>query len=354
MKARRILYFLVILQFWGLGCFAQTTRYLFIGAQTNVTLAPGLYDITVYGAQGGDYPGMYASASGGLGAEMEGEFDFTAATTLSLLVGGAGEVAGTYDGAGGGGGSWVVDGTLPLVTAGGGGGAADAYAYYGPDGGNGSTGVNGGNGGSGLDGGGGPGGSGGSGGDGDANSGGGGGGGYSDSGSNGGDGDWRDGGNGGGGYLGGAAGGGGYYENGNAGQGGYGGGGGGDEGGGGGGGYSGGGGGGQLSGGGGGGSWIDSSAVADLTEISGVASPDDFPNGEIIITAAQPPLCISETNNTLSVYWPAVPGWSLQQNTNLANPTGWTASGGVNTVNSTNYLNMAAPTGSLFFRLQAQ
>jgi hypothetical protein len=37
-------------------------------------------------------------------------------------------------------------------------------------------------------------------------------------------------------------------------------------------------------GGGGGGSVIDSSATMFMTEVSGVASPDDSPNGEIIIT----------------------------------------------------------------------
>jgi hypothetical protein len=98
----------------------------------------------------------------------------------------------------------------------------------------------------------------------------------------------------------------------------------------------------------------NSSAIAVLTEISGVTSPDDYPNGEIIITAVHPPLWISGSGGTVSVYWPALSGWSLQQNTDLANPPGWTASSGVNTVNGTNYLNITAPTGNLFFRLQVQ
>jgi len=66
--------------------------------------------------------------------------------------------------------------------------------------------------------------------------------------------------------------------------------------GGGGGGYSGGGGGnvydGYAGAGGGGGSIIDSSAIADLAEVSGVASPDDATNGEVIITAVPTPLAI--------------------------------------------------------------
>jgi len=95
-------------------------------------------------------------------------------------------------------------------------------------------------------------------------------------------------------------------------------------------------------------------AIANLTEISGVASPDGSPNGEIIITPVHPSLSISQSGNTLSVYWPALPGWSLQQNTNLSNPSGWTPSDGVSALNGTNYLNTNAPIGILFFRLQGQ
>ena len=58
--------------------------------------------------------------------------------------------------------------------------------------------------------------------------------------------------------------------------------------GGGGGGY-GGGGGACYGGGGGGGSIIDASAITNLTEVSGIASPDDSPNGEIIIAAVSAP-----------------------------------------------------------------
>jgi hypothetical protein len=60
--------------------------------------------------------------------------------------------------------------------------------------------------------------------------------------------------------------------------------------GGGGGGYGGGGGGTQYNGGGGGGgSLIDTSAIMELADISGVASPDDSPDGEIMITAVPEP-----------------------------------------------------------------
>jgi hypothetical protein len=237
----------------------QASQYLFTGSETTVTLNPGLYNITAYGAQGG---GCYQNL-GGLGAEMEGEFDFTTVTTLTLLVGGVGGTgSGQFgSGGGGGGGSFVANGTSPVVVAGGGGGGGAASSNAG------NTGTSGGSGGGGGSVAGGSGGT--NGGDGQGGSGGGGGGFNS--------------------FLSGGAG---------RGNGGFGGGGGGvsAQAGGGGGGYSGGGGGGigQYNfdygfGGGGGGSIIDSSVIAIITEVSGVASPNGSPNGEIIITAVPEP-----------------------------------------------------------------
>ena len=273
---------------------APPTRYLFSGSKTNITLNPGPYIITAYGARGGGYnddAGHYYG--GGLGAEMSANFSFSTSTTLTLLIGGAG-LPGGYTveyglsggaGGGGGGGSFVVEGSTPLVIAGGGGGGGGYnYGFGGIYGGNGMVSASGGDGsGSGGFGGyaGGTGGSGG----------GGGGGGYY-------------GGGGGGGFLGNGAGtggifgeGGSSFENGGYGSGGvdaggFGGGGGGGSGysqgigGGGGGGYSGGG-AGDGGGGGGGGSIIDSSAIAIL-EVPGSYSPDNPNNGEIIITAVLP------------------------------------------------------------------
>jgi hypothetical protein len=86
-------------------------HYFFSGSRTNITLNPGTYIITAYGAPGGRDP--VASEYGGLGAEMSAEFDFSTATNLTLLVGG------------GGGGSFVVEDNTPLVIAGGGGGGGD-------------------------------------------------------------------------------------------------------------------------------------------------------------------------------------------------------------------------------------
>jgi len=264
----------VVLQLGVLAGSAQI--YTYSGSETVLNLNPGLYYITAYGAQGGTGDIPYGNP-GGLGAEMSGEFDFLANTTLTLMVGGAG--AGSGGGGGGGGGSFVVNGSTPLVIAGGGGGGGAGWT-----GGNGSIGSNGD---SGVgDAGGGSGGTSGSGGSAAPGNGGSGGGGYS--------------GNGSGGYSAGGysflSGGSGGYGSG-GGSGGYGGGGGGYGGGGGGGGYSGGGGGTldtfDVDAGGGGGSIIDSSAIMDLAEVSGIASPDDSPNGEIIITEAPEPTTLA-------------------------------------------------------------
>jgi DNA-binding beta-propeller fold protein YncE len=268
---------------------AQANKYLFSGSETNITLNAGTYIIAAYGAPGGY---GYGGASGGMGAEMEAKFYFPTSTTLTLLVGGGGGSSTAFSGAGGGG-SFVVEGSTPLVIAGGGGGGGEGtggYPYGGGLGDNGTIGA------SGDDGGGDRGGFGGfagRGGDGTEDYGGGaGGGGYGGPGGSGGSDN-----GGGASYLGGGRGGIGGIDN--PGNGGYGGGGGGSGatesyggyggsvtfGGGGGGGYSGGGGGENNGGGGGGGSIIDSSAITILTEVSGIASPDNPTNGEIIITA---------------------------------------------------------------------
>lgn len=289
MKAKNILCFsvAVTLLFEVLACSAQTGTYLFTGSETNITLGPGTYNIIAIGGQGN-------SGFGGLGAEMEGQFSFANSTTLTLLVGGAG-ANGAYGGGGGGGGSFVVNGTTALVIAGGGAGSG---AGSGP-GASGLTQTNGGDGSGSYAGAGGSGGGGGYGASYPSGYGGGyggsGGGGYSSGGTSG------TGGGAGSSFLNGGSGGGGGWDFG--GSGGYGGGGGGGVyGGAGGGGYSGGGGGGWSGGtgysGGGGSSIIDSSAVTILAEISGVSSPDDSPNGEIIIVVPQPPIITEQPSLT--------------------------------------------------------
>jgi hypothetical protein len=203
--------------------YAQTGDFLYTGSETTITLQPGLYDITAYGARGGNCNGYL----GGGGAEMEAQFNFATTVSLTLLVGGAG-ANGRYPGSGGGGGGGGTGGGYSSGGGGGYSGTGTGGSYY-FDGGGGSS--------------------------------------------------FLSGGGGGGGGSGGSAGGGGGFG---------GGGGGGTASGGGGGGYSGGG-GGLAGGGAGGGSIIDSSAISDLAEVSGIASPDGSPNGEIIITAIPEP-----------------------------------------------------------------
>jgi hypothetical protein len=267
----------VVLQLGVLAGSAQTNIYLFSGSLTNITLNPGTYIITAYGAQG---------AGHGLGAEMSGEFNFSTSTTLTLLVGGegGGGAPGGTGGGGGGGGSFVVESNTPLAIAGGGGGGGTSLSQTLGDGGNGvaypplpifiQLGWYG-SGGAGFQ---------------ESNGGNGGG--------NGGGGSGSFGGNGGGGFLGNGFGGGGSGYGG-GGNGGYGGGGGG---GGSGspynGGYSGGGGGygdvgGNNGGGGGGGSIISPSAITNFAAVSGIVSPDGAGNGEIIIIAVPTPLAIT-------------------------------------------------------------
>ncbi len=71
----------------------------------------------------------------------------------------------------------------------------------------------------------------------------------------------------------------------------------------------------------------------------------------VVQTPGAPTLYITVSGSTVTVFWQAVSGWTLEQNNNLAVPTGWSASGGVTTSNGTNYLNLTPPTGNLFFRL---
>jgi len=252
---KTIITLLVSLLFGVLTGSAQTNIYQFTGFEQSITLPPGTYDITAYGARGGYEISQFNRS--GRGAEMEALFRFTTNTTLTVLVGGGGKNAAT-SGGGGGGGSFVVSGTTPLVIAGGGGGSC------GGDGSSGRTNQ------TGADGpGGGLGGSGGNGGGGGNSTGGGGGGGFS--------------GNGGG--SGTAYGGISFLDGGSGGSlaynGAYGG-------------YGGGGGGGCAgNGGGGGGSIIDSSAVAIVTAVSGVASPDSPTNGEIIIITVPKPITLA-------------------------------------------------------------
>lgn len=106
--------------------FSETFNYT--GAiQTFSAPTTGSYEITAFGAAGGNVHNTndanHGSYSGGLGAEVSGDFALTSGETLQIAVGGYGKVKGNYGG-GGGGGSFVVASTgNPLLVAGGGGGA---------------------------------------------------------------------------------------------------------------------------------------------------------------------------------------------------------------------------------------
>ena len=65
---------------------ASAQTFTYTGSETSVPLQPGTYDITAYGAQGGSG----YNSGGGLGAEMEAQFNFATATNLTILVGGSG------------------------------------------------------------------------------------------------------------------------------------------------------------------------------------------------------------------------------------------------------------------------
>jgi hypothetical protein len=68
-------------------------------------------------------------------------------------------------------------------------------------------------------------------------------------------------------------------------------------------------------------------------------------------TPGAPTLYISFTGHTATVYWQNVSGWALQQNNSLSVPASWAGSSSPTLINGTNYVNLASPTGNLFFRL---
>ncbi|HZZ22860.1 MAG TPA: PEP-CTERM sorting domain-containing protein [Roseiarcus sp.] len=101
---------------------ASATTFLFSGAIVDFTVpVAATYQITAFGAQGGG-----AGSPGSGGAEIRGDFNFSAGYRLQIAVGGVGGVGkGSVVGGGGGGGSFVIGlpGNHPLLIAGGGGGA---------------------------------------------------------------------------------------------------------------------------------------------------------------------------------------------------------------------------------------
>ncbi|HEV2434998.1 MAG TPA: hypothetical protein VG077_03295 [Verrucomicrobiae bacterium] len=73
----------------------------------------------------------------------------------------------------------------------------------------------------------------------------------------------------------------------------------------------------------------------------------------VVQTPGLPNLIITHSGNSVIVSWPNTGSYTLQQNSNLATPAGWTTSGySINTANGTNSVTIAPPTGNLFFRLK--
>ena len=71
----------------------------------------------------------------------------------------------------------------------------------------------------------------------------------------------------------------------------------------------------------------------------------------VVQTPGAPTLYISHSGNTVTVYWQNVSGWTLHQNSNLANSGGWSLNNSSTNSNGTNYLSLTSPTGNLFYRL---
>jgi hypothetical protein len=88
------------------------------GIQSFTVPTTGPYRIEAYGASGG------TTSISGYGAKISGDYNFTAGTVLSILVGQMGSMYATGNSDGGGGGSFVAQGATLFAAAGGGGGAA--------------------------------------------------------------------------------------------------------------------------------------------------------------------------------------------------------------------------------------
>ena len=73
----------------------------------------------------------------------------------------------------------------------------------------------------------------------------------------------------------------------------------------------------------------------------------------VVQTTGLPDLLVTHSGSSVVVSWQDTGTYTLQQNGNLAVPSGWTTSGySVSTSNGTNSITIISPTGSLFFRLK--
>lgn len=115
---------------------AQNTSYLNVvdqGIQQWKVPKTGTYRITAAGAQGGYHSGL--SIRGGYGAILRLDVQLTQGTVLNIVVGQSGvTLANSAEGTGGGGGTFVYEGTIGgsklILAAGGGGGTDDSASFY--------------------------------------------------------------------------------------------------------------------------------------------------------------------------------------------------------------------------------
>jgi hypothetical protein len=73
---------------------------------------------------------------------------------------------------------------------------------------------------------------------------------------------------------------------------------------------------------------------------------------QVVQTAGAPNLTVTHSDTSVIVSWPNTGSYTLHQNSNLANGSGWTTSGySITTANGTNSITITPPMGNLFFRL---
>ena len=71
-----------------------------------------------------------------------------------------------------------------------------------------------------------------------------------------------------------------------------------------------------------------------------------------VVQTAGLPNCITQSGNSVIVFWPSTGNYSLLQNADLAVSSGWVATSyQINNANGTNSITITSPTGSLFFHL---
>ncbi len=105
------------------------------GSTTFTAPVTGVYDILAFGAQGGAGRDGRDFESGGLGAEVGGDFNLTAGEVLSVVIGGMGGGGAGLSAGGGGAGSGEGGSGLMTGDGGGAGGASGIGGFSGGGGG---------------------------------------------------------------------------------------------------------------------------------------------------------------------------------------------------------------------------